>query len=198
VYTMGVEGLLISLIALAFVVASARAVVRHTRRVLRLYRHAVPITATVVDHEIVENERSSTYRPRVRFTTSDGRQISISTRDDLHEPPEPGQTITAVYDGQDPTYVLLRPPGIVRAAIFLGVVSPFALVATGWMIIVVLSLTGHVFGVTLIPPEVQVRLVNLRGDGGSYGGRTLRPDLGGGMGMRRVALRERWPSHSSA
>jgi hypothetical protein len=48
----------------------------------------------------------------------------------------------------------------------LGVVSPFALVMTGWMIIVVLSLTGHVFGVTLIPPEVQVRLVNLRGDGG--------------------------------
>lgn len=165
-YTLGVEGLLISLIALAFAVVSAWVAVRHTRRVLRLYRHALPIAATVVDHDIVENERSSTYRPRVRFTTSDGRQISIPTKDDLREPPEPGQTITAVYDVQDPTYVLLRPPGIVRAALFLGVVSPFALLMTGWMIIVVLSLTGHVFGVTLIPPEVQVRLVNLRGDGG--------------------------------
>jgi hypothetical protein len=75
--------------------------------------------------------------------------------DDLREPPEPGQTIIAAYDGQEPTYVVLRPPGIVRTALFLGMVSPFAVVMTGWMIIVVLSLTGHVFGVTLIPPDVQ-------------------------------------------
>jgi hypothetical protein len=133
-------GLLPLAVGLAIVIS---AVVR-LRRNRRLRTVGIPVTATVVDNQVISGtEGRVSFAPVLTYRTREGREIKTAGSNRSHKSYIAGSAIEIQYDPDRPDRVLV--PGE-SAVPYLALVLGLVFVLFGTVVIVVTGVMGHLFG----------------------------------------------------